>query len=75
MIHLSNLTLVFPHKVCFEDFSANITEGDRIAIIGRNGSGKSSLLKLIHERIGNSISFLVPQIITENEKWFLTRLG
>lgn len=68
MIHLSNLTLVFPHKVCFEDFSANITEGDRIAIIGRNGSGKSSLLKLIHEKIGNSISFLVPQIITENEK-------
>ena len=47
MIQIHNLTLSFPHKTCFEDFSANIPYGSRIAIIGRNGSGKSSLLKML----------------------------
>lgn len=46
-IQFQNLTLSFPHKVCFEDFSAQIHCGDRIAIIGRNGSGKSTLLQLL----------------------------
>ena len=67
MVFLKNLDLIFPHKICFENFSASINEGDRISIIGRNGSGKSSLLKLIHEKVGPLQSFLVPQIISENE--------
>ncbi|HQS83563.1 MAG: antibiotic ABC transporter ATP-binding protein [Alphaproteobacteria bacterium 16-39-46] len=46
-IQLQNLTLSFPHKVCFEDFSAVVPFGSRIGIIGSNGSGKSCLLKII----------------------------
>jgi ATPase subunit of ABC transporter with duplicated ATPase domains len=46
-IQLKNVSLTFPHKVCFQDFNTQIPYGSRIAIIGRNGSGKSSLLKMI----------------------------
>jgi len=46
-IQLNQLCLSFPHKTCFEDFNAQIHYGNRIAIIGRNGSGKSSLLNIL----------------------------
>ncbi len=44
-IQFQSLSLAFPHKTCFDDFSGQITYGSRIAIVGRNGSGKSTLLK------------------------------
>lgn len=45
-IQFTDLSLFFSHKTCFTDFHGQITFGNRIAIIGRNGSGKSSLLRL-----------------------------
>ena len=63
-INLYNLTLSFPHKTCFEDFSTIIPYGSRIAIIGRNGSGKSSLLKMILDICKDQMQAgYVPQII------------
>lgn len=46
-IHFKNVSLSFPHKVCFEDFSSSISYGNRIAIIGCIGCGKSTLLQMI----------------------------
>lgn len=46
-ISLKDLSLSFPHKTCFDDFSTDVRFGSRIAIIGRNGSGKSSLLRIL----------------------------
>ncbi|OEG70337.1 antibiotic ABC transporter ATP-binding protein [Candidatus Endomicrobiellum trichonymphae] len=46
-IFLNHISLYSPNKICFEDFSAQIQTGNRIAIIGNNGTGKSSLLKII----------------------------
>ncbi len=46
-IFIKDLGLSFAHKPCFESFSTTIYPGGRIGIVGRNGSGKSSLLKLI----------------------------
>ena len=66
-IHIKDLDLSFSHKTCFENFSCQIHYGSRIAIIGRNGSGKSSLLKMIgamhHEDV---IVGYVPQVIVDH---------
>lgn len=75
-IKLENLSLSFPHKICFENFSTLIHSGSKIAVIGNNGSGKTTLLKAIagYETplFGNiyippeiKVSY-VPQTITEH---------
>lgn len=63
IIKIKNFDLSFPNKICFENFSAEIAFGDRIAIIGKNGSGKSSLLKMIADLNQNISLAYVPQII------------
>ncbi len=37
----------FPTKTVFESVSLGVNEGDRIGIVGRNGDGKSTLLRLL----------------------------
>lgn len=46
-IQIQNLSLSFSHKICFEHFNAQVIYGQHIAIIGRNGSGKTSLLNVL----------------------------
>lgn len=41
------LTLRFGDKSLFENLNFSISKGDKIALLGRNGVGKSSLLKLL----------------------------
>jgi ATPase subunit of ABC transporter with duplicated ATPase domains len=65
-IQIKHLTLSFPHKICFEDFSAEIPFGSKIAIIGRNGSGKTSLLRLLRDTDQVSVGY-VPQVIETSE--------
>jgi ATPase subunit of ABC transporter with duplicated ATPase domains len=45
------LSLEFFYKTCFADFNVSINYGDQIAIIGRNGSGKSSLLNILRQAL------------------------
>ncbi|MDP2691149.1 MAG: ABC-F family ATP-binding cassette domain-containing protein [bacterium] len=40
-----------PGKLLIEDFSLSINQGDRIGVIGRNGKGKSTLLRLLSGRL------------------------
>ena len=51
---ISNLSFISQSKTCFENFSAKINFCERIGIIGRNGSGKSSLLKIIYGELNPS---------------------
>ena len=53
-ISLKDISLSFSNKNCFEDFSTQIYPGARIAIIGRNGSGKSSLLNILRGKLSQS---------------------
>ncbi|PMS23062.1 ABC transporter ATP-binding protein [Trinickia dabaoshanensis] len=47
LIELKGVDLTFPHKVCFRQFSTVVQWGQRIAIVGENGAGKSSLLRML----------------------------
>ena len=47
LLSLDSVSLAFGHLPLFENASLRIDAGERIALIGRNGSGKSSLLKVI----------------------------
>jgi ATP-binding cassette subfamily F protein uup len=47
MLSLVNLTLAYGGPPLLDRASMDILGGDRLALIGRNGAGKSSLLKII----------------------------
>jgi len=47
LLTLDRVALSFGHMPLFEDASLRIEAGERICLIGRNGTGKSSLLKVI----------------------------
>ncbi len=47
MIDILQISLQFGGKYLYRDVSFKINSGDKIALVGSNGTGKSSLLKLI----------------------------
>lgn len=46
-IQLSDISIFYEEKIACQNVSFTIEQGDRIALVGKNGSGKSSILKLI----------------------------
>lgn len=51
LITLDKISLALGHHTLFNNISLGIESGDKIGLIGRNGSGKSSLLKTIAKEI------------------------
>ena len=47
MISISGITYYIGGRALYEDASAVVKPGDRIGLIGLNGKGKSTLLKII----------------------------
>jgi len=47
LVELENVSMSFGEKLVCEDISFTIEQGERIALSGKNGSGKSSIIKLI----------------------------
>lgn len=43
----NNIKKVFIDKLIFENVSININEGEKVAIVGMNGTGKSTLLNIL----------------------------
>ena len=51
MINVSNVKLQFGVRVLFENVSIKFTEGNCYGIIGANGAGKSTFLKLLSGKL------------------------
>lgn len=47
LINLDNVSLAYGLEALLDNVKLQITDGERICLIGRNGAGKSSLLKII----------------------------
>ncbi|MFO7534066.1 MAG: ATP-binding cassette domain-containing protein [Kiritimatiellia bacterium] len=73
LISLQNVSLRFGGPALLEDATLNIERGERIALVGRNGEGKSSLMKLLTGelrpdsgkivRVSTTSAALLPQAI------------
>ena len=53
MLHITNLDFRIEARPLFEGASASIAAGWKVGLVGRNGTGKSTLLRLIREDVEN----------------------
>lgn len=54
MAHLlgaEQIVLEFPTKEVFSSITVGLNEGDRVGVVGRNGDGKSTLLKILSKQL------------------------
>ncbi len=75
-IHIFDLSFSLPHKLCFERFTQTVYCGQRIAIIGQNGVGKTTLLHMLQGCVAPTFGEIlipadarvgfVPQIIMDH---------
>ena len=47
VINVEHISKLYGDKLVLEDLSCSVDEGDKIGIIGINGTGKSTLLRII----------------------------
>ena len=61
-LQVENISKSYGPKILFENISFNINEGDKIALVAPNGTGKTSLLRILAGKdrsdSGGSIKFL-----------------
>ncbi len=61
-LQIENISKSYGHKTLFQNIAFNINEGDKIALIAPNGTGKTSLLKILAGKdksdSGGKITFL-----------------
>ena len=48
MLNIQNVSINFAGRYLFDSVSISVGDNDRIGLIGRNGTGKSTMLKLIY---------------------------
>jgi len=51
MLHINDLTYRIEGRTLFDQATAAISDGWKVGFVGRNGTGKSTMLKLIREEI------------------------
>lgn len=61
-LQVDNISKSYGDRTLFSDISFNINEGDKIALVAPNGTGKSSLLKILagieHSDRGGEVKFM-----------------
>src|SRR5436189_1002720 len=51
MISVNNVTLAFGKRILFDEVNLNFTKGNCYGVIGANGAGKSTFLKILSGEI------------------------
>lgn len=51
MLNIHNLSISFQGEFLFEDITFKLGNGDRIGLIGKNGAGKSTMLKILSKEL------------------------
>ena len=51
MMNIHNLSISFQGEYLFEDITFKLSNGDRVGLIGKNGAGKSTMLKILSKEI------------------------
>lgn len=52
-VQMSDVAMAFDHKTIFSGVNLTVERGDKIAFVGRNGEGKSTLVKCIMGQLQN----------------------
>ena len=65
MLLVNNLSLTFGKRTLFKDVNLKFTNGNCYGVIGANGAGKSTFLKLLSKEIDSTTGDVV---ITDNER-------
>ena len=75
VIKIKNLSIKYEDREILNDVNLNIYQGEKLALIGKNGSGKTSLIKAVlgdikgegEVKIGASVNIgYLPQLLTFN---------
>jgi len=51
MLNIHNLSIAFQGEYLFEDITFKLGNGDRVGLIGKNGAGKSTMLKILSKEL------------------------
>ncbi|RIA08869.1 ATP-binding cassette subfamily F protein 3 [Flavobacteriaceae bacterium MAR_2010_72] len=51
MLNIHNLSISFQGEYLFEDITFKLSPGDRVGLIGKNGAGKSTMLKILSKEL------------------------
>ncbi|KUO49529.1 MAG: hypothetical protein APF76_03200 [Desulfitibacter sp. BRH_c19] len=54
VLEAKNLSMEYPGNLLFKNIDINIWKGEKVALIGDNGTGKTTLLKMLAGRISGS---------------------
>jgi ATPase subunit of ABC transporter with duplicated ATPase domains len=73
MISVNGVSLQFGQRVLFENVSIQFTAGNCYGLIGANGSGKSTFLKILSGEIKKKLSVKLP--VSETAKKAIEAAG
>ncbi len=79
MISISGVSVQFGGQFLFDDISFSITDSDRLGLVGKNGAGKSTMLRLligqmkpeggnIHKDNNTTLGYLPQEIPVQSQK-------
>ena len=76
-IHITQLSKMFGDKILFTNININFQPGDKIGIVGKNGCGKTTFLRILADEIHsdswgmrnrNSVAYMTQEIICTQEQ-------